>query len=251
MFSRIRSESAPWWAKNAPDRPVRILRQIRQRVFMLLLMFAFIAPLVYAAVVNPALAVLQVPGGGVRQPPSLTALADSCTGVTTWPVNPNEVGWIDEAVFSFAWRVVPPSSGNFSSKPWVGDRFVKTLADEHPTVEQAVALLYRGWIVLWFNPNTSPDRLEPLYQSASKMLADNEMLLIAPWPLDTENLWPKKYSFVFTSWSKTLKCGTFSEPLLEQFLPSVIPAPGIGVPLASPGPQAMSSTQDVLNRYLG
>jgi hypothetical protein len=239
--SPSRPSSRPWWA-SGPDKQGRLVGQVGRIFTRLLVGTLVLAPLAWSTMVNPGLAVTTVNGGGVRQPPSLPALLNACTGITVWPEAPaEEIGWIEagsDGTDFFAWRVSPPTSGNFARQPWPGAQLVRVDDAHRPTPAEAMALSYRGWTVLWYLPTMDADVLAEFLPVAEMMTQRYPQLLIAPWPIEPKGTWPQGRSFIFTAWNTTLSCGQFSTDLLEEFQSKRSGAPGERLSLVSDGPPA-------------
>lgn len=212
------SSKMPWW--SSADEPVlAVVREpVRKRVKRFFLGAFLVLPIVLAALTNPATATRTVAGGGEREPASLTALANGCTGVTSWRDSGSD-GFVDQPIERFAWEITPPSRGNFAMTPWSGDRASFVVSEFSPNVPQVLASLYRGSVVIWYDSLNTGD-LAPLLNEAREMTEEFPQLIIAPWPLGEEsaNPWRSPRPIVFTSWGKTLGCLTFDRTVLDEFL---------------------------------
>lgn len=205
-------------------------------------------PLGYAAFVSGTAQTSTVRGGGERQAPSLTGMLSACTGLTRWTEAPaDEIGYVPDTQ-EILWRISPPTSGNFSERPWSGERFVTLSEDEEtrPTPGSALALNYRGWMTLWYSPEADAETLAAIERAAPVMLERYPKLLIAPWPLDVQTTWPKDRAVVFTGWNWTQSCGLFDMAVLDEFAGARTPAPGEQLPADAQAPRARVASADVL-----
>lgn len=212
------SSKVPWWS-SASEPVFAVVREpARTRVKHFVLASFLILPIALAALINPATTTRTVAGGGEREPASLTALANGCTGITSWQGSDTD-GFVDQPINDFRWEITPPSRGNFAMTPWSGDRASFVVSEMSPNVPQVLASLYRGAVVVWYDP-LKTDGLAPLLNEAREMTEELPNLIIAPWPLDADsaNPWRSPRPIVFTSWGKTLGCLTFDRVVLDEFL---------------------------------
>lgn len=237
----------PWWATD-PQRPAARLRSTRlPRLARAATALAALAVLVATAAYNPGRSPLPLHNGGVQQPPTLAALSGLCSGIASWPEPPaEEIGWVDTASGTVGWRNLPPVSGNFSPVPWPEPGFIAPDAPGAPTLSQAVADLYRGWVVIWYRTDINADVLATLQSWATGSLP--APVLVAPWPASAP-AWPSSRPLLFTSWSHAQACSRLSYPAAEEFLATAATAPGRPIPLDRTGPQAAQHTFDVLRQH--
>jgi hypothetical protein len=221
-----------------------VLREpARKKARRFVLITFLILPILFAAFVNPATSTRSVAGGGEREPASLVALSNGCTGVTSWAGSGAD-GYVDQPIESFVWEVTPPSRGNFAVEPWKGNRASFVISEFSPNVPEVLASLYRGDIVIWYNPVKTKD-LSALLNEAREMTEEFSNLIIAPWPLDEDsaNPWRSPRPLVFSSWGKTLGCLTFDRVVLEEFMASAADRAAPDVALDQPGPKATLVTR--------
>jgi hypothetical protein len=236
--SKKTSPKIPWWS-SATAPILAVLREpVRKKAKRFVLITFLIVPIALAAFVNPATSSRSVSGGGEREPASLVALANGCTGVTSWAGSGSD-GYVDQPIESFTWEITPPSRGNFAVKPWEGNRASFVVSEYSPNVPEVLASLYRGDIVIWYNSAKTED-LPALLNDAREMTEEFSNLIIAPWPLDEDstNPWRSPRPIVFSSWGKTLGCLTFDRAVLEEFMLSASERVAPDVALGKPGPKA-------------
>jgi hypothetical protein len=242
----------PWWSPRGVTQPVRVVRPWKPRLAGLLLAAAIIAPLAFATLTNPGLAATPtINGRGQQFPPDLLQMVHACTGLTRWEdVKPGEAGWVEGGLERFSWSVMPPVAGNFAPEPWQGPRFVSPDATVTPEPQEIVALMYRGWTVMWYLPSGDPDVIAAIEDLGPSLVRKNPQLVVAPWPLDPAGTWPDQRNVLFQSWRTHLTCATWSPGLLEEFQENKWEAPGVGVPLNEPGPKATFVARDELRAKL-
>lgn len=241
---RVEQPSGPWWASDPSRARGRVVRHRMRRALLALLVIAGCAGSLALYSFNPGQAPVVGAGGQTTAAPTLEALAEGCAGIASWPGGPaDENGWLEDGA-TFAFRVNPAVSGNFAKTPWTGPSVVTPDMSDRPTVEQALSLQYRGWVVVWYRTDQARSQLDSLFSWARKLPADGEVL-VAPWPLDSKRTWRADRRLFLTGWNQTEACLSMSNDVLEQFQAALPPAPGEGLPLDVPGPKAKIATATV------
>jgi hypothetical protein len=250
-----------WWAPKVPEVNAALIRRPWRRVALITVGALAVAALLGSATLNPGRIAQVGSRGQVIDPPSMLALSAGCEGLTTWPDFPAENGFLAPSTTPpvlatgevedspFSWRLAPPVSGNFS-EAWVGDRAVPPNAETAPRPEQAVALLYRGWTVVWYAIDAPEREVDALLAWARQLPADAE-ILVAPWPDDAAS-WRADRVIIATAWRTTQPCETFNGDLLREFdVGTADRGPGPGVDLDDLGSFADMSTAEVLQAERG
>lgn len=243
VVSKNTESKVPWWSSAVEPIFAVVREPLRKRVKRFILLTFLVLPLALAAFINPATSTRSVAGGGEREPASLAALANGCTGITSWADSGSD-GFVEQPLDRFVWEITPPSRGNFASTPWTGDRASFVVSEFSPNVPQVLASLYRGAVVIWYDPVKVGD-LAPLMNEARELTEELPHLIVAPWPLgdDTANPWRSPRPLVFTSWGKTLGCLTFDRVVLDEFLASAAERKVPDVAAGDSGPRALMVTR--------
>lgn len=239
------TSATPWWAVQPTRLPATVRRRRVARAVTAVLCASAIVAIFLAAAANPGRQPRSLLFGGTEYPPSLDALAAGCTGVMSFPV-PVDVGWSPGGVGAEqTWNTSPPVGGNFSPTP-AQQRFYPPRSVTAPSPADAVASLYRGYIVVWYSQEEEETTLPALREWASTV--DPQVrLIVAPWPFPDSQGWPSNRKVIATAWGMKQSCQDYSPFVLESFLAGVTPtaAPGYRVPLDVPGPVARVSTLPV------
>lgn len=229
------TDKKPWWVA-ADDTRVGVLVKNRRKKIVTLIIFLLVAVFVFVSLnANPGRGETVGPGGQIIAAPTMAQLGQGCGGIMSWPSAPaDEIGYLKEGDFAF--RVAPAVSGNFS-KPWTGATFTETKVK----IEEALALEYRGWVVIWYRADADTNALNSLKALHAKLPKDAKVL-IAPWPLDANTTWRKGRVIILTGWNTTEPCLTVNTEVLDQFRKAMKEAPEPTLPLTENGPEAKAST---------
>lgn len=230
-----------WWVDDNDTREGVIIKNKKKMVYIIAGLALFAVFVTSAVLATPGRTETIGSGGQIISPPTTTQLGQGCGGIMTWPSAPaDEIGYLDEGPFSF--RVMPPTSGNFS-KPWTGQTFVSVEDKIVPSPQEALALQYRGWTVIWYRADASKEAIDSL-KATHVQLSPDAKVLIAPWPMDPESTWRKGRVIILAGWDKTQPCLTVNLKVLEEFQNSLKPAPGTDLPMDATGPEAKVSTHE-------
>jgi len=221
----------------------RVVRHVWARVGRWLIAACVVLSMLVLSLVNVGRLPQHRAGGAVQYPASLAAIASGCGGVVTWPSAPaEEIGSVPDGS-TFAYRVSPPSSGNFAIKPWTGPSFVTVLDKDKPSVEQALALQYRGWVTVWYRADISTPLETSLSSWADKLPAGSKVL-VAPWPFDADLTWRAGRVIIVAGWNRTQACLAMTDQGLEEFRQGNR-APGVGLSVTDEAPRARVVTATV------
>ena len=226
------------------------------KIFITTIVFVVSAGFILAALSNQGREIRTTSDGRTVYPPSLAALSSSCLGVVKVPPPPAEtIGWIpepdvnnptvntDEQPF---WFSIPPVGGNFYPEPFLrvsedipynGDVY----KGEIPNFGEAVSLMYRGWIVVWYRASdVKEDEVIALRNALKDTTNGLDKVIVTPWPYESSINWIGDKSWLYSAWGSWQKCSTPSLKVLYQFREEnpAAQAPGIDVPLLQTGPQA-------------
>lgn len=107
---------------------------------------------------------------------------------------------------------------------------------------EALALLWRGWTVVWYTGSAQESEVAAAALWVQSQ-PEGANLVLAPWPARYPAAQGAR-PWTYTGWTTVQSCMSFSTSTAEQFVDSVETsnAPGVGVPLDEPGPQAAIST---------
>lgn len=234
------SKAKPWWSYK-DTRIGKIVNSFPKVFLTTIILSSFVGAAVAVVAWDPGREIKVGKVGQITEPPTMEAVAQGCAGVTHWEASPkDEIGALPDGEF-FDWRVTPPVSGNFASKPWTGPHVVTLDATERPTPEQALALTYRGWVTVWYRVDANPDVIRSLISWARNVPADAK-ILVAPWTDDATKTWRADRTLIVTGWDTTQPCLTISNELIKQFREVMPIPPGLGVSLDVPGELATEST---------
>lgn len=174
------------------------------------------------------------------EPATRTALAAGCYGIVTHESAPkSEIGWANPTL-PLSWAFTPSTGGNFSPFPYQGPPVVPDNPKIEFTEAQAVSMLYRGWIVIWYQTTVPPK--ETLYAAEQiASLPNNERVLLAQWTNKKKPTWKTGQQWWITGWNKAQPCSKFSLQVVKEFRNAnpVTSAPGHQIPLNNPGPKAL------------
>ncbi len=242
----MNDKRTPWWATTAPAKVARQVRRPWKKAIAVVAAFAILYVVIAVAANNPGRAVTVGAIGQVTVPPTMSALAVGCSGVTTWPNDhPKENGYLADNS-KFVYRVVPAPYGNYAKTPWTGPKIVGSFG-KPPTVAQAVNLEYHGWTVVWYSQDAGQTVIDNLFTWGDALPA-NSKVLIAPWPSDPTSMLQTGRVVILTKWETTQACLDVSDSVYGSFISSASKAPGVDVPLSNPGPEASVSTDKVIGK---
>lgn len=244
-----------WWA-NIPHHDTSDLNENKsskewfRKTFTILVVFIVFGSLLYMAAKNPGREVLVSAKGYIAQPPTLAALSNGCEGITTVPNSPDGTnGWVKQRKKP-AWPPFPPVNGNFYDKTFLfPDTPIPYNAKPAsiPKLGEAIGLLYRGWIVVWYQkPKVKAKEIENITKAVKEdVQLKNARILISPWPYNDNN-WDGNQPWAYTAWGSVQKCTYFSLRVLQQFRETnpIEKAPAPDLPLLQSGPKATQFNQD-------
>jgi hypothetical protein len=240
--ARARS-SRPWWAPAGDAPRARLVRRIPRRIGQLLLTGIAVATLALSAVAVPGQQPVIRASGGIEAVPNLLDLSQGCGGVTTWPDAPaGETGWLD-AGSEFTFLLNPPVSGNFAKHAWTGTMTLTESDTPLPHPAEALNLMYRGWIVVWYRTTADATTVKQLLDWARSLPADAHVL-VSPWPLEQQMPWRSDRRIMITGWRTTQACLSFNARVLAAFDAKRVTAPGLGLADNALPPRATVSTTD-------
>lgn len=230
-----------WWVDDNDNREGVVIRNKKKIVYVLTGLILFALFMTSAVFANPGRSETIGSGGQIITPPTMAQLGQGCGGIMTWPSAPaDEIGYLEEGTFSF--RVMPPTSGNFY-KPWTGPTFVSVEDKIVPSPQEALALQYRGWTVIWYRADASKEVMDTL-KATHVQLDPDAKVLIAPWPMDADSTWRKGRVIILAGWNTTQPCLTMNLKVINAFKDSLKPAPGMDLPMDATGPEAEVSTHE-------
>lgn len=228
-----------WWVETNDNRRGVIVVNRKKKFLGYLSASLVVVSLMVALNANPGRSETIGSAGQIIKAPTMAQLGQGCGGIMSWPSAPSdEIGYLQDGDFGF--RVAPPTSGNFST-PWTGERFVKPGSSVLPSPQEALALQYRGWTVVWYREDADKTALSSLEVLDNALPADAKVL-ITPWPMDAETTWRKGRVIILAGWDNTEPCLTVNKAVVDQFQKNLKPAPGIDLPMDVPGPAAKTST---------
>lgn len=204
-----------------------------------LLIFGFLVALMALTMANPTQRGYTFANGSTAEPPTIEALSAGCLGIVTREEAPkSEIGWVTN-YSEAAWHAIPPTSGNFAKESYVGPPVVTMRNAAGFTPATATTMLYRGWVVVWYQPTIPPNEVAAAAATVESLPA-GEKIILAPWASATKPTWNTQHGWWITGWNKVQPCSLFSAEVLQQFRKAVPPdsAPGYGIPLNSAGPRA-------------
>lgn len=154
--------------------------------------------------------------GEVLMPATLTEVVAGCAGIVFTPSNADDTLQQNSPVFVY--QHLPPSSGNWSL-PAAAPGVYGADAVDLPKVSQAVAALREGRVVIWYNPDISPERFSAL-TSIVQSSPYGERITVLPWLLDnsTRKGWLENRNITYTSWGVRLNCDVASSDVLDSFM---------------------------------
>lgn len=243
MTERHDTDNRPWWAPAGDAPRARLIRRIPRRVGQAVLTLIAVAVFAVSAIAVPGQQPTTRSGGAIESVPTLLDLSQGCGGVTTWPDAPDgENGWLDQGS-EFTFLLNPPVSGNFSKYPWNGAKVLGPATTVLPHPAEALNLMYRGWIVIWYRDNVDSSTVKQLTDWATSLPADAKVL-VSPWPLEQQMPWRADRRIFLTGWRTTQACLSFNARVVADFDTKRAPAPGAGLSPNELGPRALVSTTE-------
>lgn len=234
-----------WWVDDSDNREGIIIKNKKKTIYFIIFLIIFVMFITSAVLANPGRSETIGAGGQQITAPTMEQLSQGCGGIMTWPSAPaDEIGYLPEGTFSF--RVMPPTSGNFY-KPWTGPTFVSVEDKIVPSPQEALALQYRGWTVVWYRADANKETVDTL-KATHVQLEPDAKVLIAPWPMDADATWRKGRVIILAGWNTTQPCLTLNLKVVDAFKNSMKPAPGIDLPMDATGPIAEVSTHERENK---
>ena len=229
-----------WWGSesklkpeglNYEDTPYNLRFKKSTTQWVLFVIVVAVVALVFGSAIatNPGREVKYFSDGKILNPPSLSALTVGCMGVMELPPPPaGTVGVVPKPVADVSetfpyWFSFPPVSGNFYHPPYTPPaEGVPFLADVEsgatPNLGEAVALLYRGWIVVWYKAGVVQEvEVESFRNSIEISDTLRGKTIIAPWPYENDVNWDGDKPWVYTAWGAWEKCDEPSLSALEDF----------------------------------
>jgi len=191
-------------------------------ILTLALFFSLFAVLFSVAAQNPGRVPRLLSNGATELPPSLNALAHSCTGIMVFPV-PSVQGSDIQATpgedSRTSWTTIPPVSGKF--EVWDSrNRFYPPNAVDSPSVERALWILRQGGIIVWYLPPPDSDVVNYLPSWLDTVPAEVN-LVVVPWPERVSTSWPSGRTYIATAWGKKQSCSNFATSVLDEFIETV------------------------------
>lgn len=243
-------KGTPWYGVGSGRKPAKIKKEKHIAFKIALLVFAvFLASILSF---NPSRATKNLPGGLTQYPATLAAVSAGCQGIVEYPpIDPKQIGWVplQNGQPVFRWLTLPPVYGNFNASAWTTPGFIPSGAIVRPSFARSIADLYRGWVYVWYARHPSAQSLSGL-QAWAGSLTSGSPVVATQWPLTPANEWPSGINVVLAAWGKAEYCTSFNKQALEEFRKSaaLTLAPGLGLSLKEPGPEAQIRTIDLFPR---
>ena len=244
-----------WWDtfdEKKPTTTLKLSNEWFRKIATLCVVMLVIGSILYMAARNPGREVVVSAKGSTTYPPSLAALSAGCEGLVKVPepeVGTN--GWVKQRK-NPAWLSYPPVNGNYYDQTYLNPDTVITYnapKDKLPKLGEAVGLLYRGWIVVWYRPTKV--RKEEVESFTKAIKQDKELskqrILVSPWPYANSINWDGEQPWAYTVWGAYQKCSFPSLKVVEQLRQDypISSAPNPSLPLLEPGPRATRFNKDM------